>query len=190
MIPSLNPILFFLSTLFGLQTPFVAEQMEVTIDFKENIAIIKYMDLSVPYEEENKDKIADYAKLKLKEIENSTEFDSKMKGLELMSSEFEKIDGKLNVKITFSFSNSDFLLRTLFFNYAPGKESVPIDKIYYCLLHAEELVSSNGTAKSMKAETFIEWDKDTKIIDLQLKQKKMEEPYWGGSKSLAEYWTK
>lgn len=182
MIPVLNQFLFFLTTLFGLNTVFVAEQTHLTLDFESNTGTIEYFDLRTPTQ------AAEYAEQGLNKIDNSTEFHENFTQLKLDSKNFEKKDGKLNVQLNFSFDDKNDLMKLLRFNMKHNGEKTPSDAVYYHLLLSEELVRSNGNSKKIKESTELKWDRETKLIELEIQQKPNSKGLMGETKSISEYW--
>lgn len=180
MIPTLNEVLFVLTTLFGLNTVFVAEQTHLTLDFNHNTGRIEYFDLRTP------NQATEHVKLGLDQISNSNEFNKSFTQLKLNSKSFEKKDGKLNVYLDFSFSDQNDLMKLLRFNTTNSGEETSSDAIYYCLLPSEELISSNADKKKIEGPIELKWDKKTMYIELQLEQK--DNSNGPMMKSISEYW--
>lgn len=188
MIPTLNPILFFIAALFGTQGVFVSEEVHLRINFTTNTGIIEYFDISIPYQAEQKEKIAEYAKHKIREIDHATVFDSKISGITLEVPIIEKMDGKLNATICFSFDDKNKMLDVFRFNKTHYGKSTTSDSFSYYVLHTEELILSNGSSEIIEDAVVLEWDKEVKEIELHLKQGADAKQYLGELKSIAEYW--
>lgn len=182
MIPPLNQILFFLSTLFGLQAVFVAEQTNLTIDFESKTAIIEYLDIKTPTQ------AIEYAEEGLKTIDNAVSLNENYLQLKLDSKTFEKKEGKLNAHLTFSFENQDVLFKLLRFNLTQYGEQTSSDAFYYHLLPSENLTSSNGSEIKQENITILKWSKEIKEIRIELNQRENAKEFMGEMKSLAEYW--
>lgn len=184
MIPALNGILFFITILFGLNTVFIAEQTHLTLDFESKTGTIEYFDLKTPSE------AAEYAEEGLNKIDNSTKFNKKFTQLKLDSKKIEKVDGKLNVRLNFSFDNQNELMYLLRFNKTQYEQSTASDKFYYHLLPSEELISTNGSDEKTEETVELIWDKESKLIKLELTQKDDSTGLMRDTKSISKYWKK
>lgn len=184
MIPALNQILFLFSTLFGLNTPFIAEEAIMNLNLESKTATIEFLDLKTLTE------AVTTAEQGLNEIDNATSFDEHFAQLNLESKSIEKKDGKLNARLTFSFENQDELFKILRFNLTHYGEHTSSDALYYHLLPSENLTSSNGTEIFQDDITILKWSNDVKEIVIELKQKENAKELMGDMKSIAEYWKK
>ncbi len=182
MTSPLNIILFMLSTLFGLETVFVAERTHLILDFESRTGSIEYLNLMTPVQ------AAAYADDGLNRVNNSVDFIKGFGTLKLVSKDVVKRDGKLNVRLNFSFTNQDEILELLRFNQTPFGEGTPADAIYYHLLPAENLVTSNGDKNEKQDDVVITWSTSTKTIELDLNQKASAKETLGDMKSIADYW--
>ena len=184
MVPALNVILFMLSTLFGLNTVFVAERTNLVLDFGSKTGSIEYFNLMAPVQ------VVDYAKVGLQEIDKKTEFFDGYIGLKLISKTFEEKDGRLNASLNFSFTDQSDILELLRFNQTQKGQDTPPDAIYYHLLPAESLIASDGNQDKKQDDVVLSWSADTKTIELDLGQKANARELLGEMKSIAGYWTK
>ncbi len=155
MLPALNQVLFFITTLFAANAFFYSEQSVLIIDFEKNIVQIDYMDIRTTKRAEN------YAAEGLKSIEQADDFKQEHpEYIKLLSKKFYKKGANLNMTVKFSFENKEGLLRDLGFRFN-DKENIE-----YHLLAFEKLISTNGESKNDAKN--IEWNKNTKKIKLKL----------------------
>lgn len=188
MVPVLNQVLFFFSTLFGIQTVFVAEQTNLTIDFESKIAIIEYLDLKTSTQATEHVEYAEYAEEELRKIDKFVNFNENFSQVKLVSKSFEKKEGELNACITLSFENHDELFKFLRFNLTHYGKQTSSDAFYYHLLHCENLRYSNGIETKQEDITVLKWGKEIKEIRIELTQKENVKDFMGNMKSIAEYW--
>lgn len=184
MVPAFNEILFLLSTLFGLNTVFFAEQTKLTLDLELKTGTIEYLDLNTLTQ------AVEYAAAGLKKIDNSAKFNEHFGQLKLDSKIIEKKNGKLNARLTFSFDDQNEVLKLLRFNVNQYGQSTSSDAIYYHLLPSEQLINSNGMDKKLEDTTVLKWAKDTKAIIMDLMQKENSTGLMGETQSIVEYWKK
>lgn len=182
MIITLNEILFLFSTLFGLDTVFIAEETKLILDLESKTGTIEYINLQTPTQ------FAKYAETGLNKIEESAKFKEHFNKLELDSKTIEKKEGKLNAQLNFSFKDQKKILELLHFSLLHHGEDSPSDAFYYYPFLFEKLISCNGNEKKTNDNIVIEWEKDTKIINLNLKLNEQAKKEMGDLKSVVEYY--
>jgi|GEM_PF-6336110 len=178
MIPSVSQVLFFFSYLFSVPFTFVAEKSVLTIDLENKKAKIEYFNLATPNE------VIDEAKEGLIAMDSETQFDESYAHLQLTSKKIFLKKKKLNAKIEFSFENPNESLETLsIYQHPSGNLAHPI-------LQFEKVISSNGKIMKEEDMSFIMWDKETKIIELEMRYTDLEESFLQDMTSVAKYWEK
>ncbi len=176
-----NQIFFLLSTLFGLNTFFIAEQVNLSLNFDTRTGTIEYVDLKTSKQEEAQ------AKQNLQDIKKAEAFSMRFSQLKLLEKEFLKSGEQLNAKLTFSFGDKANVLKLFQFNkLQPGKMPAT-NQINYQLMAAEKLISSNGKSQKDMTTTVV-WDKDINSITLSLTLKGGSSALTGGTVSVAQYW--
>ncbi len=163
MIPSLNNILFLLSTLFGLDVAFIPEETNLYIDFETKTGTIEYIDLQTPI------LASEYASDGLSTIRNAEGFNTYFTEIRLDSVIFVKQNDVLNATISFSFNRKEDVLKLLQFNETYYGENTASDSVVYHLLPSELLVNSNAEIDSLDGHVVLDWGSKS-TIQLHLKQ--------------------
>jgi len=178
MIPAINEILFYLTTLFALNTVFVSEQTKVTIDIENKTVQIEYIDLMTPR------MAVDHAETGLKEIEKATDFSKHFPHLKLTSKKIYKQNKKLNATLNFSYDSQEELFKLIHFDTDSGGNPL------YQILMIEKMTSTNG--QFIKGDEFdiVQWDKNEKIIELALQHGDFGDKDFDDRVILLPYWKK
>lgn len=176
MVAPYTQLFFHFAFLFSTYFTFVSEQSIVSINLGKKEIKIEYLDLKTPKE------VADQAGTGLMTIYEASAFDERYASLKLISKEIFKQRKKLNAALIFSYRNQDdaFELLSIFRN--------PDGNLTHPILENEKIISSNGELIKEENFSYLEWGKDTPIIELKVKHGKLEEKHLLDMIGLEKYW--
>jgi hypothetical protein len=176
MIPTINEIFFYLTTLFAMSPNFVSEKTNITIDLASKTGQIEYVDLKT------QNTNADMAEAGLKEINSTTKFDEYFSQLKITSKKIYKKKNKLNATLNFSYKNQNELFELLYFSLDNQ------GRFLYPILLNEKMISSNGELTKEGQFRYIQWDKEINKIELTLKLVKAGDKDFDNLISISRYW--
>jgi len=172
-----NNFLFFISTVFGLNTPITSQKTSLEIDLSTKIVTIDYYDLVIP---SNTD---EYQKEEaIKELKLAKGLEERYRSFKLLSKKFSNEAGQINAHITFKYDNEEDLFYVLKFEKAED------NLIHYRLFKDEILESSNDTNKTNDLKRNLIWDRETTLIKMTISENGNYKKANEGVSSISNYW--
>jgi len=154
----------------------VSEQSIITIDLSNKTGQFEYINLKTPLNS------IDFAVSGLKNIDDANKFDDYFSQLTLTSTKIYKSRNGLNATLKFSFKNKNNLLDLLYFYTSPN------GNLEYRILECEKIISSNGKLSKQDEFYHVQWDNETRRIELKLKHRKLKDQDFDQMVSLLNYW--
>lgn len=172
VIPAIHQILFFLSMLYGVDTPMIAQESILKIQPEDKTGSITYQYVVTA------DEVAHKAKSALNFIDEASSLDNRIQFMELINQEIMIDDGHLHVKVLFSYQDEQMFFKSMGFDVDEQGD------VSFEILEKETLLHSNGTRK---ADT-ISWPSGTPEIHLEITGESLNESEKKASVSLANFW--
>ena len=157
MASTINYLLFYLSALFSISTPFISDRTTIEIELNKKTVQVEYIGLKTTEKENATIKNA------FKELNEAANFSNYASQFRLISNKFYKKGNKLNAKLIFSYNNQGDLAHLLFHTESNGN-------ILYPILVDEKITKSNGKKVTIKGHDAIQWDKNIETIKISLKR--------------------
>jgi hypothetical protein len=173
--PVIHQAFFFLSMLFGLNTPMIGQQAVVEIYPADKSGSITYQ--YVVTSEEH----ADHAKSALKRLHSAKSFGKGVDFMKLQNKTFTSEEGELHVKVMFRYKDEKALLDRLGFQRNAQGEFL------YLLLEKETLLDSNG---EKQGEDQVVWSAESDNLYLEISGVSMEAKEKASAVKLGQYWEK
>lgn len=170
--PAIHQILFFLSMLFGSDTPMIGQQAVVNIQPEDRTGSITYQYVVTAEE------MAHMAEAALQDVNEAVTLDRRVNFMALTGQEIRVVDDQLQVEVRFRYMDEQALFSRL------GFERDEQGGVQFTLLERESLIETNGTAQ----EETVSWPAGVSEIHLEIAGESLSESEKEASVSLAGYW--
>lgn len=170
--PAIHQILFFLSMLFGSDTPMIGQQAVVNIQPENQTGSITYQYVVTAED------MAPLAEEALQAIDEAVTLDRRVNFMALTGQEIRVVDDQLQVKVQFRYRDEQALFGQL--GFARNEQG----GVQFTLLERESLIESNGTAQ----DGMVSWPAGVSEIHLEIAGESLSESEKEASVSLARHW--
>ncbi len=157
--PAVHKILFSLSVLFGLNSPFVSEEVSVHIDRKIRTGRISYQQLL------STEKKAERINAAFRKLGNVERFGNKVEGIRFKEALLHSPEGDPRLEVFFTYEDEDAMFQQL------GIEKDDQERLRFHLGGREELLESNGAF----SDGSIRWDDDVRKLHWKLSGQPLEQ---------------
>jgi hypothetical protein len=172
--PAIHQIFFFLSMLFGVDTPMIGQQAIVKIQTGDKTGSITYQNVVTSGE------MTHQAKSALNFIDEASSLDNRIQFMELINQEFMIDEGHLHVKVLFRYQDEQMFFESMGFDVDEQGD------VSFKILEKETLLHSNGTREADK----ILWPYGTPEIHFEIAGEVLSEAEKKASVSLVKFWEK